>query len=97
MTAQIVFNFENKVYKVNPGFDLVSEVEDELGSLSELLEEFSNNKWSVSDLTVLIHILLQAADRTVDFVELGDCMIKDGLDKYLNTAKDFLKLVLNLK
>ncbi len=97
MTAQVAFNFENRVYKVNPSFDLVCEVEDELGSLSELLEEFSNDKWSVSDLTVLIHILLQAADKTVDFVELGDAMIKDDLNKYLNTAKDFLKLVLNLK
>ncbi len=81
MQTGIVFNFEDKVYKVNPSFDLICEIEDELGGASELLEEFSTKKWSVSDLTVLTHILLQAADKTVDFVELGDAMIKEGLDK----------------
>ncbi len=85
----------DRVYTVRPDFNTVREIEDELGSLSALHDSFSCNQWKVSELVTLIHMLLQAAGKTVDFVSLGNTMIGEGLDRYLTAARSFLHLALH--
>ena len=91
----VPLRFKNKVYAVNPVFELVREIEHELGGIAELEERFADMSWEVSDLVTLIHMMLQAAGETVDYLSLGNAMLKEGLGRYLSSAQSFLRLVLH--
>jgi hypothetical protein len=86
---------ENRFFLVRPDFLLVREIEGELGGLAALRERFLCNGWRVSDLVTLMQILLQAAGNTVDYVSLGDEMLRAGLPPYLAAAQAFLDIVLH--
>ncbi len=86
--------FGNRVYIVSPDFPLVREIEHELGSIAALLERFSQQSWEVSDLVTLTHMMLQSAGETVDYLRLGNTMLREGLGRYLSTAQSFLQLAL---
>jgi hypothetical protein len=83
--------FKDKTYVINPDFRLMREIEHELGSLAKLQERFSQMSWEISDLVTLIHIMLQAAGETVDYLHLGNLMLKEGLRSYLSSAQSFLQ------
>ena len=89
--------FRNKVYIVRPDLRLVQEIENELGSLVELLEGFSGRTWKVSELVTVIHMMLAAAGETVDYFFLGNLMLREGLGRYLSAALLFLQSVLNVR
>ena len=93
----IPLRFGNKVYIVDPNFDLVREIESELGSVAALQEKFSNMSWEISELVTLTHMMLQAAGETVDYLFLGNSMLKEGLRHYLATAQSFLRLALQVE
>lgn len=93
----VPFRFENRVYVIRPDFRFVREIEEELGSLPALQEKFSRKDWRVSDLVTLAHMMLQAAGRTVDYVFLGDLMLKEGLDRYLPSVRSFLQRALRAR
>ena len=97
MSEFINFSFDGRVYKLVPDFNLICEVEEELGGVPELLERFIKKKWQARELTVLMHILLYKAGRNIDFIELGNKLLKEGFEKSANSAKEFLQLTLNLK
>ncbi len=88
--------FKNKVYAVYPDFGLVREIEHELGSISALLDHFTCQNWKISELVTLTHMMLQAAGETVDYLSLGNQMLRDGLNRYLASAQSFLQLVLKV-
>lgn len=88
-------HFKNKVYVVHPDFFLVREIEYELGSVAALQERFSQMSWEISELITLTHMMLQAAGETVDYLSLGNLMIRDGLRPYLVSAQSFLQLVIS--
>lgn len=90
----IVLRFDNRDYKVTPDMALVADIEGELGGVENLLFRFENGFWKVADLVTLVHMMLQAAGRTVDYIELGDRMLKDGLPAYLPQAENILKAIL---
>lgn len=92
-----VLRFNNKIYVIHPDFLLVREIEEELGSLSLLLERFSRTSWEISELVTLTHMMLHAAGETVDYLALGNRMLKDGLQSYLLFAQSFLRLVISGK
>lgn len=91
----ISLRFENRVFSVAPDFTLVREIENELGSISTLQESFSRTGWLVSDLVVLMQMLLHAAGKTVDYIMLGNAMLREGLAHYLAAAQVFLDMVLH--
>ncbi len=91
----ISLRFENRIFTVTPDFTLVREIEHDLGSISALWEKFSRTGWLVSDLVALMQMLLQAAGKTVDYVMLGNAMLREGLAHYLAAAQVFLDLVLH--
>jgi hypothetical protein len=86
--------FKEKVYTIIPDFRLMREIEHELGSLAKLHERFSQMSWEISDLVTLTHMMLQAAGETVDYLHLGNSMLKEGLRHYLSSAQSFLQLAL---
>jgi len=90
----ISIKFDSKSYCIEPKFEIVCEIEEELGSTPELLIKFMRDQWKVSELVTLIHIILQCAGQTVDYMELGNIMVKDGLGSYLNFANKFLKSII---
>lgn len=92
MTA-FEIEFDRRAYRVLPDMGLVAEIEDELGGLAELKEKFSRNGWTVTELVALVQILLQRAGKTVDYIELGDKMLKDSFTPYLGAVRNFLKQV----
>jgi len=94
-TNTIPLRFENRLFVVKPDFSLVREIENELGSISALRENFSRNGWLVSDLVALVQMFLQAAGRPVDFILLGNAMLREGLSHYLAAAQVFLDMVLH--
>jgi hypothetical protein len=94
-TSSVPLRFENRLFIVKPEFTLVREIENELGSISALQENFSRNGWLVSDLVTLMQMLLQAAGKSVDFILLGNAMLREGLVQYLAAAQVFLDMVLH--
>lgn len=95
--SSIALCFKNKVYLVQPDFELIREIEGELGSAILLLESFSQKSWKVSDLVTMVHMMLQAAGETVDYFLLGNQMLKEGVSRYLSAVLSFLQLVLQTK
>src|ERR1700729_1769859 len=94
-TNTIPLRFENRVFIVTPDFTLVREIENELGSISALREHFLRTGWLVSDLVALVQMLLQAAGKPVDYLLLGNAMLREGLMHYLAAAQVFLDMVLH--
>ncbi len=90
----IALSFANRVYKVAPDMRLVADIESELGGVDNLLFRFNNGFWKVSDLVSLVHMMLNAAGKTVDYMDLGDKMIEEGLESYLGTARSFLRKII---
>jgi hypothetical protein len=91
----IPLRFEQRVYTVTPDFTLIREIERELGGIAALKENFGCGGWLVSDLVSLMQMLLQAAGKTVDYILLGNAMLKEGLLQYLAAAQVFLDMVLH--
>ena len=94
-TGAVPIRLENRVFIVTPDFALVREIESELGSIAALQENFSRNGWLVCDLVALMQMLLQAAGKTVDYIILGNAMLREGLAHYLAAAQVFIDLVLH--
>lgn len=90
-----VLSFNNRVYVIHPDFALVREIEEELGSASLLLERFSRGGWQISELVTLTQMMLQSVGETVDYLVLGNCMLRDGLQGYLLFAQLFLGSVIS--
>lgn len=90
-----VLRFKNKVHIIHTDFALVREIEHELGSIAALQERFSDMSWEISDLVTLTHMMLQAAGETVDYLSLGNQMLREGLRPYLSTAQSFLRLTVS--
>jgi len=86
----LTLTFEDRAYKVEPKFEMVCEIEDELGSLIELNNKFSRDSWSVCELVTIVHIVLQYCGRSVDYMELGNKILEDGIGTYLAFANKFL-------
>ena len=97
MVDTIPLRFENRLFTVKADFTLIREIENELGSISVLRDRFSGGSWTVSDLVTLVQMLLQAAGRTVDYLLLGNTMLREGVRDYLMTVQAFLDLVLNIE
>ena len=91
----VPLRFENRVFVVAPDFALVREIEDELGSITALREDFARSDWHLCDLVTLVHMMLQAAGKTVDYIHLGNQMLEEGVMHYLAAAQVFLDLVLH--
>jgi hypothetical protein len=87
--------FDSRVYTIVPNFTLIREIERELGGIAALKENFSRGSWLVTDLVALMQMLLQAAGKTVDYILLGNAMLKEGLLQYLAAAQVFLDMVLH--
>jgi hypothetical protein len=87
--------YENRVFIITPDFSLVREIENELGSISALRENFLRSGWLVSDLVTLMQMLLQAVGKPVDYILLGNAMLREGLAHYLAAAQVFLDMVLH--
>lgn len=84
------FAFEGRIYKVTPDINLVCEIESELGGIAQLLENFTDGSWRVSDLVTMTHMMLAAAGRETDYRTLGNKMISEGLESYRHMACRFL-------
>jgi len=90
----LALSFKDISYNIEPKFEVVCEIEEELGSAPELLARITSDEWSVSELVTFVHIILQYAGRSIDYMELGNSMIKEGLASYVNFANKFLNSVI---
>lgn len=58
---------------------LLLEIEQELGAVAPLLARLESGAWSAGEVVSLMHIFLQAAGREVDYMALGNEMLREGL------------------
>ena len=79
MNNKIVIPYLDRNFNLTPDMRLVIEIEQELGALAMLRQKFSACVWKVTDLVTLTQMMLQAAGTTVDYMELGNDMLKAGL------------------
>jgi hypothetical protein len=86
--------FMNRIHNIYPDFNLVREIEGELDSLKALQARLAGQSWGVAELVTLIHMLLSSAGESVDYLQLGNLMLKEGLSRYHAAALSFLQLVL---
>lgn len=87
----VPLNYERRVYRIKPDIQLVCEIEDELGGIPRLLEDFSSNAWRLSDLVTLVHMMLASAGKQTDYVALGNKILEEGAEKYLQAALRLLQ------
>jgi hypothetical protein len=93
MTATPYIRHAGTAYPVRTDMQLVLQIEDALGALPQLSENFSNNRWHVETLVTLVQILLQQAGQDADFLTLGTEMIHHGLPFYHAQALHILTLI----
>lgn len=86
----LTLTFEDRAYEIDSKFEIICEIEEELGAVSELVERFARDKWAISELVTIIHIILSSVGRNVDYVELGNKILKEGVSAYLKFIKRFL-------
>lgn len=72
---------------------LVVEIEQELGALAMLRQKFSACVWKVTDLVTLTQMMLQATGTTVDYIELGNEMLRCGLKPFLKAVREMLEII----
>lgn len=94
MSDAVFIPFDKRLYAAKPEIFLIHEIEEELGSIPALVQKFDNNQWLIGDLVTLVHILLQSAGRTVDYRDLGNSLLTEGLHLYSGVVVDFLNLCL---
>lgn len=88
MTAKIFY--DGRDYTVRVDMPLVCEIEQEIGSLENLRFRLQNGFWKVTDIVTLMHILLASCGRTVDYMELGNKMLQEGIAPYRQRLGVFL-------
>ncbi|TAL39645.1 MAG: hypothetical protein EPN97_02150 [Alphaproteobacteria bacterium] len=89
----ITIPYRNQNFALTPDMRLVIEIEQELGALAMLRQKFSACVWKVTDLVTLTQMMLQAAGTTVDYMELGNEMLKMGLKPFLAAVREMLEVV----
>jgi len=94
MSKSIGLKFNNRIYKIEPDFKTICEIEDELGSLENLLKKILEHSLKISELVIIVHILLQSKGEVVDYLILGNAMLNDGLENYLSVIKEFLNIII---
>lgn len=87
---ETVITYQNRVYKISPGAVIAAEIEEEIAPIPDLAARFANGKWCVRELMILIHMMLESAGRSTDFMALGEQMVADGLGPYRAAAAKFL-------
>lgn len=87
----IGLTYAARCFVVHPDMRLVTEIEGELGGMPALKQKFDTDGWTVTELVALVQMLLQQAGTPVDFIELGNRMLKDGLMPYMGTVQKFLQ------
>ena len=90
----IQLRFENRIYEISGNFSTVCEIEDELGSIGELLEKITQNRLKIAELAVIIQILLQSKGKTADYLQLGNLMLQEGVENYRAAAKKFFQMIM---
>lgn len=80
MTATVAFDGHD--YPVYVDMSLICEIEQEIGSLKNLQFRLQNGFWKVTEIVTLMHILLASCGRTVDYMELGDRILREGVGLY---------------
>lgn len=86
--------FEKRLYAAPVDFGLLLTMEDELGAIPALRSRFCEGVWRVSELVSVVHMLLFAAGKTVDYQTLGQKMLHEGMGPYLKITRDFLDALL---
>ncbi|MEZ0226546.1 MAG: GTA-gp10 family protein [Alphaproteobacteria bacterium] len=89
----INFSYRNRCFEVTPDMRLVVEIESELGALAMLRQKFSACVWKVTDLVTLVQMMLSAAGATVDYMELGNDMLRVGLGPFLGAVRQLLEVI----
>lgn len=80
-------------YTVRPDTRLVLQIEQELGALPLLAENFHTARWHFSELVSLLHMLLQHSGKTLDYMTLGDLVLQNGITECHRTALRFFTLL----
>lgn len=86
--------FDQRCYDLPLELSLYLDIEDELGSLDAFHRSLNHGGWQLGQLVSAVQILLQAAGRTVDFMELGNRMIAEGIGVYHRAVCEFLSAVI---
>ncbi len=90
----VAIPYNNRLYKIPADMAAIQEIEEELGALPRLQQKFSGGDWAVTELVSLIHILLSASGRMVDFRTLGTHIIEQGVESYRAIADKWLETTL---
>jgi hypothetical protein len=81
-------------HRILPDIDLITEIEHELGPLSQIRRALCEERLRISDLVVMVQMMLQAAGVTADYRMLGNRILRDGAATYRQAVRDLLDFVL---
>lgn len=84
--------YGGKTFYVMPDLDFILEIEDELGSLPDLYCRFRGNDWRAAEAITIVQMMLARAGKNVDWKELGQKILSEGVMRYKNSVLNLLCL-----
>lgn len=87
--------FAARIYTATVDMKLLLSIEDAVGALTSLRRRLEDGQWTAADIVTVIHEILHAAGRDIDFMELGGLVIAEGVNHYRNIALRFCETVLD--
>lgn len=86
----VALPFGGDTFYVLPDLDLMLEIEDELGSLPRLYRKFQGHDWQASEAITIIQIMLARAGHAIDWKELGQKLLAQGIEHSKKPVLDLL-------
>jgi hypothetical protein len=77
--AAAVIALGRRVFRVRPQMRLVTAIEDEMEGIAPLARRFERGQWTVCELVAVVHMMIESCGTTMDYHELGDAMMAEGL------------------
>ncbi|MDD9901055.1 MAG: hypothetical protein OXT65_08770 [Alphaproteobacteria bacterium] len=77
-----------------PDMFLVQEIEEEIAPIPVLLAQLAGDRWRVSDLVSLVHMMRARSGTEQDYSALGAEMMRSGMESFRTAALVFLTKVM---
>lgn len=92
---EVIFTLENRHYSIPVDFNILLQIEAELGGLNTVVERLQTGCWTLTELVQMLHIILSTTDESLDFAVLGQTVVNTGARHFTAPLLRFLTLSLS--
>jgi|AntRauTorcE11897_2_1112592.scaffolds.fasta_scaffold01057_15 hypothetical protein len=92
---EVIFTIDSRRYRIAVDFNILLQIEAELGSLNTALERLKTGDWTLTELVQMLHIMISTVDDQLDFSVLGQKIVNAGAGHFIAPLTRFLTLPLS--